>query len=201
MTPVLAAERSARRAAVAACLEDLGHAPRIVEDLDALRDQLDPPRRELLVTADPWASAASFVQTAQAARVPSLVLWPADSGSPETDDVLARVEAVLTWPAPASRLDAALRAVAAGLQVFDPRTGRPSPGRFRTPSAPAGLSRRERAILSQVAAGTSNKRIARVLGVSPETVKFHMRTIFRKLNVVTRAEAVAEALRLGEVDL
>jgi DNA-binding NarL/FixJ family response regulator len=63
------------------------------------------------------------------------------------------------------------------------------------------LTSREREILGLVASGTSNKGIARSLSVSANTVKFHLAAVFDKLNTATRAEAVAEAIRRGELSL
>lgn len=63
------------------------------------------------------------------------------------------------------------------------------------------LTSREREILGLVASGTSNKGIARSLSVSANTVKFHLAAVFDKLNAATRAEAVAEAIRRGELSL
>jgi DNA-binding CsgD family transcriptional regulator len=68
-------------------------------------------------------------------------------------------------------------------------------------SKPARLTPREREVLALVAGGTSNKGIARLLEVSPNTVKFHIAAILDKLDAATRAEAVAEALRRGELSL
>jgi DNA-binding CsgD family transcriptional regulator len=65
----------------------------------------------------------------------------------------------------------------------------------------ARLTAREREVLALVAAGTSNKGIARELQVSPNTVKFHIAAIFEKLDAATRAEAVVAALRCGELTL
>jgi DNA-binding NarL/FixJ family response regulator len=72
-----------------------------------------------------------------------------------------------------------------------------------TPSRRNGrpLTSREREILALVASGTSNKGIARTLSVSANTVKFHLAAVFDKLNAATRAEAVAEAIRRGELSL
>jgi LuxR family maltose regulon positive regulatory protein len=47
--------------------------------------------------------------------------------------------------------------------------------------------------------GLSNKRIARALEISPETVKSHVKHIFLKLAVNTRAEAVSRAGSLGAI--
>jgi DNA-binding NarL/FixJ family response regulator len=66
---------------------------------------------------------------------------------------------------------------------------------------PARLTSREREVLALVATGISNKGIARQLQVSPNTVKFHIAAILDKLDASTRAEAVAAALRSGELSL
>ena len=63
------------------------------------------------------------------------------------------------------------------------------------------LTAREREVLSLVAAGISNKGIARTLQVSPNTVKFHVAAILDKLDAVSRAEAVVAALRRGDLTL
>jgi LuxR family maltose regulon positive regulatory protein len=60
-----------------------------------------------------------------------------------------------------------------------------------------GLSLRECDILSLVGRGLSNKRIALALTIAPETVKSHIKSIFVKLQVRTRAEAVSRASVLG----
>ena len=66
---------------------------------------------------------------------------------------------------------------------------------------PARLTSREREVLALVATGISNKGIARQLQVSPNTVKFHIAAILDKLDAATRAEAVAAAVRRGELSL
>jgi ATP/maltotriose-dependent transcriptional regulator MalT len=60
-----------------------------------------------------------------------------------------------------------------------------------------GLSPRERDILVLVGRGLTNKRIAYALTITPETVKSHVKRIFSKLDVRTRAEAVSHGLRGG----
>ncbi len=59
------------------------------------------------------------------------------------------------------------------------------------------LSRRETSILQMIAHGLSNKRIAQSLGITPETVKSHAKSIFVKLATRTRAQAVARAEAIG----
>jgi DNA-binding NarL/FixJ family response regulator len=60
-----------------------------------------------------------------------------------------------------------------------------------------GLSQRESEILSYVVSGLSNRGIATKLVIGDETVKSHLRAIYRKLGVSDRTGAVATALREG----
>jgi DNA-binding CsgD family transcriptional regulator len=60
-----------------------------------------------------------------------------------------------------------------------------------------GLTARERNVLALISRGCSNKHIARALEISPETVKSHVKRIFLKLAVGTRAEAAFRAVSLG----
>lgn len=61
------------------------------------------------------------------------------------------------------------------------------------------LSSRECEIVELIAQGKSNKEIARTLGITPETVKSHLKNIFVKLDVEKRVQAVARAQALGLV--
>ncbi len=65
------------------------------------------------------------------------------------------------------------------------------------PGAHLGLTPRESQVLSLMVAGSSNRAIATELVVGEETVKSHVRGIYRKLEVTDRAAAVATALREG----
>ena len=78
---------------------------------------------------------------------------------------------------------------------------RPAPGFARDdPGAPL-LTPREVEILALVGDGASNKAVARRLGISAHTVKFHLEAVFRKLGVTTRAEAVARGLRQRLIEM
>jgi DNA-binding NarL/FixJ family response regulator len=59
------------------------------------------------------------------------------------------------------------------------------------------ITARERDILVMISQGSSNKRIARDLKISPETVKSHNKRIFMKLGASTRTEAVCRAGSMG----
>ncbi len=61
----------------------------------------------------------------------------------------------------------------------------------------ARLTRREREVLELVAQGLSNKEIAKALVITTNTVKRHLKSIFEKLGVHTRAAAAAKAISAG----
>ena len=63
------------------------------------------------------------------------------------------------------------------------------------------LSPREMEILQYITRGSSNKEIARALGISRQTVKNHMSAILRKLAVNDRTQAAVLALRRGWIRL
>jgi two-component system, NarL family, nitrate/nitrite response regulator NarL len=50
-------------------------------------------------------------------------------------------------------------------------------------------------VLGALGNGMTNKEAARLLGISPHTVKFHIESLFRKLGAASRAEAVAKGMR------
>lgn len=63
------------------------------------------------------------------------------------------------------------------------------------------LSTRELEVLQRIAAGRSNKEIGAELFISEGTVKSHVKSIFSKLDVISRTEAVATATRRGLIQL
>jgi DNA-binding NarL/FixJ family response regulator len=75
-----------------------------------------------------------------------------------------------------------------------------SPAQTPQPTAD-DLSKREKEILALVAKGLKRGDIGPLLGISPHTVATHVKTIYSKLNVTSRAEATVAALRLGLVKL
>lgn len=85
-----------------------------------------------------------------------------------------------------------------GVRVIAPR---PGPARDGNPAALAalGISPRELAVLEALAAGHSNKEIAALLGVSPNTVKTHVARLFEKLGARRRTDAIARARELGVI--
>ena len=89
------------------------------------------------------------------------------------------------WPA--ADIAGAVRMVGLGMTVFRPH---------EAPQGPP-LSDREREVLEAIASGATNREIAGRLYLSPHTVKEHTSTLYRKLGVRNRAEAVQKAQRLG----
>ena len=72
----------------------------------------------------------------------------------------------------------------------------PPPVALPAPGATA-LSERESVVLEAVAGGLSNREIGRQLWISEQTVKFHLRNIYRKLGISSRTEAARYAYRNG----
>jgi len=95
----------------------------------------------------------------------------------------------------------AIRAVASGLSVLGPGVVHTVMGHLRTTGTvsedPAGepLSNQQRRVLTLVADGKTNKEIAAAMGLSPKTVKNYLSTVFEKLQVSRRSEAVARIVR------
>jgi DNA-binding NarL/FixJ family response regulator len=109
-----------------------------------------------------------------------------------------RVWGVLPTDASAEELTAAVHALAQGLIVGA------STLLFESESEPLShgpLTDRELEVLGLLAKGLANKQIAVALGISEHTVKFHVSSIYAKLNVTNRTEAVREGLRGGWIAL
>ena len=108
--------------------------------------------------------------------------------------------AVLPRHASAQEIVAALEGVTAGLIVVHADTGSlvGSSGRRPAPTSRM-LTSREIEVLGMMAEGIGNTAIAARLGISLHTVKFHIASIFAKLNVESRTEAVTEGVRRGLV--
>lgn len=107
---------------------------------------------------------------------------------------------VLPRAASTGQIAAATAAVAEGLTVRVLMAREPA--RFALPDAARPLlTPREMEVLGQIAEGLSNKSIARRLGISAHTVKYHLEAVFTKLAVRSRAEAVTRGLRAGLLEV
>jgi DNA-binding NarL/FixJ family response regulator len=106
-----------------------------------------------------------------------------------------------------AELAEAIRQVAAGQTALSPRVSTKIVNRmnthqvYRTNTMLEGLTEREMEVLRAAAHGDTNKVIAAKLGISAQTVQVHLRNIFGKLLVGSRAEAVARAIQSGWITL
>ena len=109
-----------------------------------------------------------------------------------------RVWGVLPTEASAEELIAAIHALSQGLVVGSPTL------LFESDNEPlerGPLTERESEVLGLLSKGLANKQIAVTLGISEHTVKFHVSSIYTKLNVTNRTEAVRAGLRGGWIAL
>lgn len=117
------------------------------------------------------------------------------------DDIQAALDAgalgYLQKSASRQELLAALRSVAQRRLTVPPEIAR----RLNTLRLGPAITPREREILALIAAGRANKEIAAALHVSEDTVKRHVSHILDKLDVNDRAQATAEAIRRGIVQI
>ncbi len=106
--------------------------------------------------------------------------------------------------ATADDIERVLQSVREGMTVVDPaltgqialRASRLSPG-HGWPGSEMGITQRESEVLRAIVDGLNNRAVAEKLFISEDTVKTHVRSIFRKLSVTDRSQAVALALRVG----
>lgn len=134
--------------------------------------------------------------------------WDAPTIALADDEVDARralqagAAGVLGRDAAGALIVAAVRAVSSGLVVLAP-----GPGATLLPDATgrAGdiepLTPRETEVLGLLAAGLTNTRIARELGIAENTVKYHVASLLGKLRAESRTEAVVVAARAGLLQL
>lgn len=120
------------------------------------------------------------------------------------DSMAAGVDGYLLKSVHRSELINSIRIVHAGQRVFSPEiTSELAEGitirtdREQSVSEPGDLNSREVRILELAAKGMSNKQIASDLSISNQAVGAHFNTIFRKLNVESRTQAVIYALKKG----
>jgi len=132
----------------------------------------------------------------------------------EDDKVLEAIRSgasgYLLKGASAERVAEAIREVHAGGSVIQPALARRLIKQFVTPAQTAPesaaghparvLTARELEILELIAKGMSNAEAARILGLSPGTIRTHLEHIYAKLDVSNRTEAVTQGIRRGLID-
>jgi DNA-binding NarL/FixJ family response regulator len=119
----------------------------------------------------------------------------------------SRAWGVLSSDATEDELAAAVRAVGEGLWVGAPGLVKSLirlPGRRESSSEESliePLTARELEVIQLMAQGLANKQIALALGISEHTVKFHLSSLYAKLNSASRTEAVKRGIELGLISL
>lgn len=140
-------------------------------------------------------SGFDVLKRLKAQHVPTRVLVLTAYGDGESMRAAIEHEAdgiALKTDPPARTIDA-LRAVSSGALVYPQAARRWMRKPVERPNfGPSALSEREREVWALLASGLSNRVIARQLGVSPSTVKFHTQNLFQKLGVNNRTAAAVE---------
>ena len=165
-------------------------------------DRLDSPDlHEAEAEVVIYASASAVLPGRLIANNTAAVLFLTDD--PAGANALVRSEqtwGILSLDASREEILAAIHALAEGLIVGAAPLMKPVLNvRAHTPDesgAPA-LSERELEVLGLLAQGLANKQIAAALGISEHTAKFHVSSIYTKMNVTNRAEAVRHGVRRG----
>jgi two-component system, NarL family, response regulator YdfI len=153
-------------------------------------------RRGLEESLDSWIESG-----------PAFVLLTEDADQPSARAGFhSGLRAIIPLQASAREIAVAIEAAAEGLIVLHPdavnarQAAGPGTRSAEAPDAPdALLTPREIEVLRLLAEGFANKNIAWKLKISEHTVKFHIASIFTKLNVSSRAEAVAIGIRQGVI--
>lgn len=195
----------------------LKHTPgvRCVASFPTLASGLAEARRRAgdwdLVLMDlhlPDGSGIEGVKALKALRpgLPVVVLTVFEDPRTVLRAICAGADGYLLKRATAAELVAALKAVAAGGSPLTPAVAASLLEVVRQTSVPStpppsrlDLTERERDVLRSLAAGNAYKQVADDLGVSLDTVRSHVRALYRKLQVHSVAEAVGRALREGLV--
>jgi len=154
--------------------------------------------RGMVVVARIQDSNAELAEVVSLCEAVPIVVLVANAQKVAPQALQAGADAVLDRAASGEQIAAAVTSACHGLVTIPAGVARF--GESATLGAPPEpLTPREREILSLLAAGDSNRTIATRLSISVHTVKFHLSSIFSKLGVTSRTEAVALGLKLGIV--
>jgi two-component system, NarL family, response regulator YdfI len=170
----------------------------------SLDEQIDTVQPDVLLVDLGAVRVGAWLRDLRILRLPPAVVMLTDDTRPPLGVELLRRggRAILPRHASSEEIVAAIEAVAAGLVVLHPEAI--TSLRSATLARPGGaavadqaLTAREIEILSLIAEGLGNKAIAVRLRISNHTVKFHIASIFAKLNAGSRTEAVTIGVRQG----
>jgi DNA-binding NarL/FixJ family response regulator len=177
----------------------------VVDDREALLRLTKQDRPDVVLTD--VKSFERWAELGEAQDGPLFVVLVDDAGE-ENKHLLAKpgARAVLARTAAGSEIVAAINAVAGGYvtlpyELFATLFPGASVSEGSQDGERARLTQREHEVLTAMADGISNKAIARRLGISVHTAKFHVAAILSKLDADSRTEAVAKAAQRGLVML
>jgi len=207
MRVVLADDHPLFRDGVASLLGAWGH--EVVgmagdgEEAVALVERLRPDL-VLMDVAMPGVTGLEATRQLAASRPETAIVML--TASEDEDDLFAAMKSgargYLLKNLEAAQLRAMIEAVERGEAAISPVTAARIIAEFARPAAPPSpdkLTERETAVLRLVVAGQRNKEIGAQLGISENTVKFHLRNILEKLHAESRTEVAARAVREGLV--
>jgi two-component system, NarL family, response regulator YdfI len=177
----------------------------VVEDGEALLQLTNRARTDVVLTDA--KSLEQWAELSEAHGGPPFVVLVDDVGE-ENKLLLVKTgaRAVLPRTASGSEIVAAINAVAGGYvtlpyDLFATLVHGASATEASLGGKHTRLTQREHEVLTAIADGISNKAIARRLGISVHTVKFHVAAILSKLGADSRTEAVSKAAQRGLVML
>lgn len=159
-----------------------------VELADSLRP--DVVIMDLMMPKMPGSEAIKLIHNSHP-EIKVIVLTSFATSKEMSEAIANGASGALMKDSSSNNLIAAIRAIVAGKRIIPDELLRQAEEDNAIPS----LSKRHLEMLASVAQGQSNADIAKKLGLSEVTVKKHMTTIFERLGVVNRSEAVALALR------
>lgn len=180
-------------------------------DLDAFTREFEQlqPDIVLLDVSGNFQELVWELLSSQQQQDPVAMIVLADVDSIDFEAALrAGVRGILPTTSTESEIVAAVEAIALGLVVLHSDTiesllplKESSVRQKETANPVQALTPREIEVLDMLGSGLGNKAIAKRLNISDHTVKFHVSSIFQKLSVSKRTEAVAVAVRLGLIML
>lgn len=152
---------------------------------------------------------SAIAEFSTGAAAPVIVLLTADDGGAWAEHAVRSgvARAVLSPESSAEEIIAAVYAAAVGFAVVRAErleaAAAPNIHVHRQPNETPhqALSPREREVLGMMAEGLGNKEVAWRLKISEHTVKFHINSIFQKLNASSRTEAVTTGIRYGLISI
>jgi DNA-binding NarL/FixJ family response regulator len=176
-------------------------------DLTTLAQQVEVVQADVVLLEvelhDDEATAALLALAAGTRPQGIVVLTDETHGAWVVEALRSGVRAILPRQAAAGEIVAAVEAVGSGLVVLHPDTvdallpAASSVARGLPALPQQALTPREVEVLTMMAEGLGNKEIAWRLAISEHTIKFHISSIFAKLNAASRTEAVILGIRQG----